>query len=199
MKKDKKIVFTGILTAVGASLCCITPVLAVISGASGFASTFSWLEPFRPFLIGITLIVLAYAWYSKLKQEKEVDCACEEETNSSFTKGKNFLGLVTFFAVAMLAFPYYSSIFFNNDSPNTIIVQSQNIQTLQVDIEGMTCDACEHHVNHAVNQLEGIVKIQTSYKDANSNIQFDSTRVTIKDILIAIESTGYTITQPPTK
>ncbi len=199
MKKDKKIALTGILTAIGASLCCVTPVLAVISGASGVASTFSWLEPFRPYLISITLLVLAYAWYRILKPKKEVDCACEEKSTSAFTKGKTFLGLVTFFAITMLAFPYYSGIFFQNDVPKTIIVQSQNIQTLTVDIEGMTCNACEQHVNHAVNQLEGIVQIQSSYKEANSNIQFDSTSVNVKDILKAIESTGYKITQSTLK
>ncbi len=199
MKKDKKILFTGILTAIGASLCCVMPVLAIVSGASGLASTFSWMEPFRPYLIGLTILVLAYAWYNKLKPQNEVDCGCDEASSSSFTKGKTFLGLVTFFAIAMLAFPYYSFLFFQDEPTKTIVVQSHHIQTLKVDIEGMTCDACEQHVNHAVNQLEGIVQIQTSYKEANSNIQFDSSRVDIKDILTAIESTGYKTTQSTIK
>ncbi|MEK7254190.1 MAG: heavy metal transporter, partial [Bacteroidota bacterium] len=38
----------GALAAVAASLCCITPVLALLAGTSGLASTFSWLEPARP-------------------------------------------------------------------------------------------------------------------------------------------------------
>lgn len=45
---DKKLL-TGMFAAVGASLCCITPVLAVLAGSTGMASTFSWMEPFRPF------------------------------------------------------------------------------------------------------------------------------------------------------
>lgn len=46
MKKDDKIVGAGLLTAIASSLCCITPVLALISGTSGIASAFFWLEPF---------------------------------------------------------------------------------------------------------------------------------------------------------
>jgi len=39
-KKDKKLIGAGIVTAVAASLCCITPVLALFVGVSGVASTF---------------------------------------------------------------------------------------------------------------------------------------------------------------
>jgi mercuric ion transport protein len=49
MKTDKKLIGAGLLTAIAASLCCITPVLALVAGTSGLASTFSWLEPFRPY------------------------------------------------------------------------------------------------------------------------------------------------------
>jgi mercuric ion transport protein len=65
--KNNKGWVAGLLTAVAASLCCITPVLALLGGASGLASSFSWMEPFRPFLIGLTVLVFAFAWYQKLK------------------------------------------------------------------------------------------------------------------------------------
>ena len=76
---DKKIL-TGIAAAFGASLCCITPVLAVLAGSTGLASSFSWMEPFRPYLIALTVLVLAYAWWDKLKSKKqELECACESD------------------------------------------------------------------------------------------------------------------------
>jgi len=77
MVTDGKLIGTGLLTAIAASLCCITPVLALIAGTSGLASTFSWLEPFRPYFIGLTILVLAFAWYQKLKPQKKIDCNCE--------------------------------------------------------------------------------------------------------------------------
>ena len=48
MKTDNKLIGAGLLTAIAASLCCITPVLALIAGTSGLASTFSWLERMHP-------------------------------------------------------------------------------------------------------------------------------------------------------
>ena len=56
MKTDNKLIGAGLLTAIAASLCCITPVLALIAGTSGLASTFSWLEPFRPYFIGMICV-----------------------------------------------------------------------------------------------------------------------------------------------
>ena len=84
MKKDNKLIGAGLLTAFAASLCCITPVLALIAGTSGLASSFSWLEPFRPYLIGLTILVLGFAWYQKLKPKKEIDCDCETDEKPKF-------------------------------------------------------------------------------------------------------------------
>ena len=58
MKLGNKLIGVGVLTAISASLCCITPVLALLAGTSGLASTFSWLDPFRPYLIGLTILVI---------------------------------------------------------------------------------------------------------------------------------------------
>ena len=41
MKSENKLIGAGLLTAITASLCCITPVLALIAGTSGIVSTFS--------------------------------------------------------------------------------------------------------------------------------------------------------------
>ncbi len=45
MKKNsnKALIGSGIITAIAASLCCITPVLALLAGTTGIASSFSWL------------------------------------------------------------------------------------------------------------------------------------------------------------
>ena len=44
METNKFFRNSAIVTALLASLCCITPVLAIFGGLSGIASTFSFLE-----------------------------------------------------------------------------------------------------------------------------------------------------------
>ena len=189
-----KLAVTGILTAITASLCCITPVLALIAGTSGVASTFSWIEPFRPYLIGLTILVLLFAWYQKLKPEKEIDCECETDKKPKFIQSKTFLGVVTVFAIVMLAFPYYSSMFYPNSEKQIVVVDKSNIKTTEYKISGMTCASCEAHVNHEVNKLNGIVNSKTSYENGNSIIEFDETKTNELEIEKAINATGYKVT-----
>jgi mercuric ion transport protein len=193
MKKDKKLIGAGLLTAIASSLCCITPVLALLSGTTGIASTFSWLEPFRPYLIGFTILVLGFAWYQKLKPKKEIDCDCETDEKPSFLQSKFFLGIVTIFVIIMTAFPYYSSVFYPKSEKEIIVVDKANIQTINLEIKGMTCTSCEEHINHSVNQLIGIVNIKSSYENGNAEIEFDNSKTTIEEIEKAVNSTGYSV------
>lgn len=144
MKSENKLIGTGLLTAITASLCCITPVLALIAGTSGIASTFSWIEPFRPYLIGLTTLVLGFAWYHKLipiaiGTQKEIDCECDTDDlpdgkagKPKFIQSKTFLGIVTAFAIVMLAFPYYSEIFYPKIEKQIIVVDQSNIKQLNL-------------------------------------------------------------------
>jgi copper chaperone CopZ len=199
MKTDKKLIGAGLLTAIAASLCCITPVLALVAGTSGLASTFSWLEPARPYFIGLTILVLGFAWYQKLKPKKQIDCNCEAEEKPKFTQSKMFLGIVTVFAGLMLAFPMYAHIFYPKTEKQVIVVDKSNIQTVEFTISGMTCVSCEEHVNHEVNKLSGIIKSTASYESGNAVIEFDNSKTSTAEIEKAINSTGYSVTDKKEK
>ena len=194
MKSENKLIGASLLTAITASLCCITPVLALIAGTSGIASTFSWIEPFRPYLIGLTILVLGFAWYQKLKPRKVIDCECETDEKPKFIQSKKFLGIVTVFAIVMLAFPYYSGIFYPNTENQLIVVDKSDIKTTEFKISGMTCASCEEHVNHKVNKLNGIINSKASYENGNAIIEFDKTKTNESEIKQAINSTGYKVT-----
>jgi copper chaperone CopZ len=194
MKSNNKIAGVGLLTAIAASLCCITPVIALIAGTSGLASTFSWMEPARPYLIGFTILTLGFAWYQKLKPQKEVDCNCDTEDKKSFMQTKLLLGLITVFAAIMLTFPYYSHVFYdNNASVNAI--EEGNAQKSEFTIEGMTCASCEEHVTHEILQLDGIGNVDVSYDNGNAIVEFDKSKTNQKEIKEAINSTGYSVTE----
>jgi copper chaperone CopZ len=194
MKSENKLIGTGLLTAITASLCCITPVLALTAGTSGIASTFSWIEPFRPYLIGLTVLVLGFAWYQKVKPRKEIDCECETDEKPKFMQSKTFLGIATIFAIIMLVFPYYSGIFYSNTEKQITVVDKSDIKITEFKISGMTCASCEEHVNHEVNKLNGIVNSKASYENGNVIIEFDRTKTNETEIEKAINSTGYKVT-----
>jgi mercuric ion transport protein len=203
MIRNNRLIGTSLLTALTASICCITPVLAVLAGTTGLASTFSWIEPFRPYLIGLTVLILAFAWYQKFKPKTkaEIDCECEEDLSTrkagkpEFINSKAFLFLITLFVAAMLAFPYYSHIFYSNlnTSKEVVFVEQSNLKEIRVSVKGMTCTGCEAHIESEINKLDGILKVNADYETANTIIKYDETKVDLQKIETAILSTGYKI------
>lgn len=150
---------TGLLVAVTSSLCCITPILALVSGTSGIAASFAWMEPFRPYLVGLTVLVLAFAWYQKLKPKKvEADCDCEEDGKESFLQSHMFLGMVTLFAAIMLAFPYYSYALYPDIDKEKMVINEATFYEVSLAIEGMTCTGCEEGIEHATMKLPGVME-----------------------------------------
>jgi len=189
---DKKII-TSIFAAIGASLCCITPVLAVLAGSTGMASSFSWMEPFRPYLIAFTVLVLAYAWWDKLKPQKQgIECACDADENGkvSFWHTKTFLAIVTVFAAVMLSFPYWGDAFISTNK-QAISIEKQNLQKIEIDIEGMTCKACEATIEKVVLEAGAVGSVKASAKNKNALISFDKNKLSVDDLAKAIATTGY--------
>lgn len=197
MKLINNISSLGIMTAIAASLCCITPVLAALAGISGLASTFAWLEPGRPYFIGATVLVLGFAWYQKLRNGEAgtVDCDCETDPKPSFWQSRKFLGMVTISAALLLAFPSYASVFFPEAENTTVVASKSDLQKAEFTINGMTCTGCEHHVKSEVTKLDGVVEISVSYEKSNAIVKFDKSKTSIEAITTAINSTGYKATK----
>lgn len=160
-----------------------------------FVSTFSWIEPFRPYLIVLSLLVLGFAWYQKLKPQKEVDCDCETNEKQNFIQSKTFLAILSAFAIIMLAFLYYSEIFYPNTDQQVLVLNKSDVKTSEFKINGMTCAGCEDHVNHEVYKLNGIVELIASYEAGNAIIKFDKTKTNEAEITEAINATGYIVTE----
>ncbi|QEC69262.1 mercuric transport protein MerTP [Panacibacter ginsenosidivorans] len=186
----------GLLSAIAASLCCITPVIALLAGSSSIAANFSWIEPARPYLIGLSIAVLAFAWYMILKPTKtnDMDCNCETTKKPSFRQSKKFLSIITVFAILMMAFPLYAKVFFPKPKTQaTMLAVVDNKQQVKFTIQGMSCAGCELEVNNELSKVNGVIAYKTSYAGKSSLVTFDKSKVDVKTIEAAINKTGYTV------
>ncbi len=186
----------GILSAFAASLCCITPAIALLAGTSSIAANFSWIEPARPYLIGLSIAVLAVVWYLKLKPTKttNMDCNCETTKKASFLQSKTFLGIVTVFAILMMTFPLYAKVFYPKPKVQaTTLAAVDNKQQVKFTIQGMSCAGCELEVNNELSKVNGVIAYKTSYASKSSLVTFDKSKVDVKTIEAAINKTGYTV------
>ena len=192
--KNNKGWLTGLFAAIAASLCCITPILALLGGAGGLASSFSWIEPYRPYLMGLTIAVFALAWYQKLKPNKQVDCECEPDNKISFWQSKLFLAIVTVISILLLTFPFYAKLFYPKPKQISVfIVDKINIQQAIFKIKGMTCESCTEHVNTEISKVNGVITFETSYEKSTSTVAFDKSKTSVDSIATAINRTGYQV------
>ena len=102
----------GILAALGSTLCCAGPLVAVLLGVSGagLARTF---EPLRPLFVLATVGALGYAHWSvrhAASRSCEPGTACESPVVRTWTRSLLWIGTVI--AVPLLLFPWWSRFIF---------------------------------------------------------------------------------------
>jgi len=180
----------SLFTALSASLCCISPLLALAAGTSSFATTFSWMDPLRPYFISGTVAVLGFAWFQSLRAKQADECGCEEKT--SFFQSKKFLGIITLLSLLLITFPSYSRFLFNNKS-TLVAVQQEKNKKIELAVKGMTCTSCELHIEGEVKKLPGVVNVTASYEKGSTIVEFDETKIDKEKIVAAINSTGYSV------
>lgn len=99
---------TGVLAGVGASLCCVAPLLLVMAGLGGaWLAHLRALEPFRPWLalIAVGALVLAHRQMFRPSGACEPGAAC---ANPAVVRRRRRLFWITAILVlVLLASPYY--------------------------------------------------------------------------------------------
>jgi len=106
-------VITASLAAIGASLCCIGPlVLLALGVGGGWISNLTALEPYRPIFVIITLLFLFMAFRKLylLPQQCAPDAACA--LPSTLRNQRIIFWIVSVILIVLLTFPYYGLVFF---------------------------------------------------------------------------------------
>lgn len=102
-----KTMIATVVTAVGASACCIGPVVFSLAGAGALGAASSRLEFLRPVFLVLTAVLLGGAFfvtYRRPADSCEVGSSCPPASNR---RNKLLLWAMTFVVVALSAFPYY--------------------------------------------------------------------------------------------
>ena len=193
-RSNKALVGTSILLALTSSLCCILPVLAIAGGIGGFASSLAWVEPLRPYLMAGTAAVLGTAFYRAYKPKKADHCGCAAGEKKSVMASKGFLWTMTVISALLMTFPYYSGIFIPKQQSKTASVSSNDLREATFQVEGMTCKACEEHVNSALLKQDGVVEAVTDYEKGQASVKFDISKISPEQLALATEKeTGYKV------
>ncbi|WP_369959671.1 mercuric transporter MerT family protein [Pseudomonas benzenivorans] len=103
----------GSLAAIGASLCCVAPLLLLTLGVGGsWVGSLVAMEPYRPFFIALTLLFLGLAF----RRLYLLPPACTSGTRCARQRGSNrqrlAFWIVTVLLLALLALPWLAPLLF---------------------------------------------------------------------------------------
>jgi mercuric ion transport protein len=103
----------GVLAAIGASVCCVGPLLLLTLGIGGaWVSTMTALEPVRPYLMAVTLVFvgLAFRRLYLVPQVCEPGTPCADPR--TLKRQRLLFWLVSSMLAALLALPLAAPLFY---------------------------------------------------------------------------------------
>lgn len=178
-------------SAILSSACCWLPLLLLGFGVSA-GSVAGFLDAYRPWLLGATGLLLAGAFY--LTYFRKPDCApdgsCTAPPARLVLFNKVMLWVATSVVLTFALFPNYVGLLVGDDSAPPAPSAAANLETVTLDVRGMTCEACEVHVRSALREVPGVRSAQVSYAAARAVVQAEP-GVDRQALLEAVGTTGY--------
>lgn len=97
----------SVLTAAGASICCIGPVVFSALGVGALGAAATRFEPYRPVFLTLTAALLAGSFYIVYRPSGDA-CAADETCQPAPKRtAKIVLWLATLLVILLITFPYY--------------------------------------------------------------------------------------------
>lgn len=66
-----------------------------------------------------------------------------------------------------------------------------NTSETTLDVTGMRCGACVRHVSTALRGLDSVTDVEVRLKDGKVVVRHDPTRLTVVDLIAALDRAGY--------
>lgn len=181
------------IAATLASVCCIGPVvLAGLGvGSVGFAAA---LTPYRPYFLGLTAILLGFAFwqaYRPGRKKKEDCCDVPAETKQKMDRfRKGLLWTVAGFSILAAAFPtlQVQLLAITGESAAASVAARAPVY---LDVQGMTCAGCAYHVESALTDVAGVERAEVDYETGEAVVYTDQPPPDIETLIQAVERTGY--------
>lgn len=112
-KSSLPAIVVAALAAIGASICCVVPLVLVLLGTSGaWVATLTALDPWRPWFTAATLLCLALAYWSLHGPASR--CPTEDACVDArvLVRRRRQLWSATIVIALLLLFPYFVTWFF---------------------------------------------------------------------------------------
>ncbi|MEE9129119.1 MAG: mercuric transporter MerT family protein [Phycisphaerales bacterium] len=177
-----------------ASACCWLPLalLAVGTSAGGVSTAF---ERTRPLFLVLAAVFLSTGFYLNYFRKPTAvacsTCAAPRPKLRRFNRAMLWVSTVVVLSVAV--FPNWFPLLLNRGATAATASQSLvDAPTVELRIDGMTCEGCAAFIEHTLVKLPGVRSASVVYTDRRALVALDPDSGLSNEALIsAIEKLGY--------
>lgn len=189
MKPDK----LGILSAVMASVCCVTPLVLVVLGL-GSLGIGALLGRFHWWFLAIAVGLLATAWVVYFKEQRRCQTGqCARGQGNAMRWRLLIPSVVVGTFVGLNLYTYASQ---HRSASNGNPVPNDTVAQTVIPVEGMTCLTCELTIETTLKRLPGVQSADANVAEQHVQVAYDPTQVRLDDLIAAINKTGYRASRP---
>jgi mercuric ion transport protein len=111
--KQKHTLIAIVLSGIGASLCCVAPLVLVTLGIGGaWIGNLSAMEPYRPIFVGLTIIFLAIAFHKLYLSPRNCAIGAPCADDKVVRRQRFIFWLVAIPVLGLVAFPWVAPLFY---------------------------------------------------------------------------------------
>lgn len=187
------------LAAIAASACCILPALLGVASAGtlGLGAT---LTPYRPYLMGLTVLLLGVAFYFTYRPAKvacDADGTCATGQTAGVQRaGKAVLWVVTVLTVGAMAYPQiaiHRAQAVASSAP--LVVAPATAKTAVFALGKMSCAECSLQIADALKKTAGVHDAKVDFEAKRATVRYDGGRVNVSQLKSVVEKIGYPATE----
>lgn len=112
---------------------------------------------------------------------------------------KPLLWLATLATLALALFPYYGGTLVNVSLAKAASPAATKLETVNLQIGGMTCEACAGVVKNTLSEVPGVAAAQVDFPAGRATVKYDPAQADVAQLIEAVNATGYTASLPDGK
>lgn len=200
---EKSSLIASVLAAIGASVCCVGPLVLLALGIGGsWVGSLTAMEPYRPFFIGMTLLFLGLA-FRKLYLVPQV-CTPGTPCADPRTRQRQRLTfwIVTVLLLGLLAVPWFAPLFYRKETPMRklliallaaipLTVLAATPKTVTLAVQNMTCELCPITVKKSLEKVPGVSAVKVDFDRKTAIVTYDADKAQPEALTKATTNAGY--------
>ncbi|MBI5342996.1 MAG: cation transporter [Deltaproteobacteria bacterium] len=178
----------AVAAAVGASVCCLGPLLLLAVGVGGaWIGNLTAMERYRPYWMAATLVSLGLAFFRVYRKPKEVACTPGSACSTDGGRRNKFIfWIVTALVLGLLALPYMISYAYAGGPEETAVTRQ-----VILSVRNMTCSACVVTVKKSLARVEGVKDAKVTSSPSQAVVTYDPVKVRVEPLVEATTKAGF--------